>query len=328
MCLEPGPRKRRLSCPRIWLLTRTRYYKVFTSLYAVALLFSQHIMTNSSWTQAHIKSLLNDGRHSLLASLLLMDDASRNAGDTARVCEVVYPPCDTTELSKLGNLDSRKRELVSLAQFRYVATELWVGACANSLRPEKDQAKQLHALSILFKKHPEYKTGAGRVHLTLMGGCRDAADEARVQCLKKLATELDIEVSRDSLSGSANVKEQVTFLVNAPYPEIVTKLGSASVGLNTMQDEHFGINVVEFMVGAQDTRGNKLYELCTDIQAAGLIPVVHASAGPLLDIVVPHDGIRTGRYSGQRCRTRRGASLYFVSRSGTGPRHTQPVAGG
>jgi alpha-1,2-mannosyltransferase len=181
---------------------------VFTSLYAVALLFSQHIMTNSSWTQAHIKSLLNDGRHSLLASLLLMDDASRNAGDTARVCEVVYPPCDTTELSKLGNLDSRKRELVSLAQFRWVATS-WVGACANSLRPEKDQAKQLHALSILFEKHPEYKTGAGRVHLTLMGGCRDAADEARVQGLKKLATELGVEVSRsrDSwrLRSNANV---------------------------------------------------------------------------------------------------------------------------
>ncbi len=38
------------------------------------------------------------------------------------------------------------------------------------------------------------------------------------------------------------------FLVNAPYPEVVRRLGEASVGLNTMQDEHFGINVVEFMV--------------------------------------------------------------------------------
>lgn len=44
------------------------------------------------------------------------------------------------------------------------------------------------------------------------------------------------------------MKEQVTFLVNAPYPDIVARLGTASVGLNTMQDEHFGINVVEFMV--------------------------------------------------------------------------------
>lgn len=29
-------------------------------------------------------------------------------------------------------------------------------------------------------------------------------------------------------------------------------------------------------------------------QAAGLIPVVHSSAGPLLDIVVPYNGLPTG----------------------------------
>ncbi|KAH9077740.1 mannosyltransferase [Lactarius deliciosus] len=67
----------------------------------------------------------------------------------------------------------------------------------------------------------------------------------------------------------------VEFVVNAPYPRILELLGHASVGLNTMVDEHFGINVVEFM-------------------AAGVIPVVHASGGPLRDIVVPVDGLRTG----------------------------------
>jgi hypothetical protein len=36
--------------------------------------------------------------------------------------------------------------------------------------------------------------------------------------------------------------------VNAPYQRILELLGQASVGLNTMVDEHFGINVVEFMV--------------------------------------------------------------------------------
>lgn len=179
-------------------LTYDSYYKVFTSLYGVALLFSQHIMTNSSWTQAHIQSLLNNGRNSMLASLLLMDDASRNAGDTQAVCEVVYPPCDTTELSKLGNLDSRKRELVSLAQFRCVVTTCAFD-CANAFnRPEKEHAKQLYALSSLFAKYPQYKSGKGRVHLTLMGGCRGAADEARVQALRKLAAKLDITVSRNS----------------------------------------------------------------------------------------------------------------------------------
>ena len=45
-----------------------------------------------------------------------------------------------------------------------------------------------------------------------------------------------------------HAQTQTTFLVNAPYPEMLTWLAKASVGLNTMVDEHFGINVVEYMV--------------------------------------------------------------------------------
>ena len=45
------------------------------------------------------------------------------------------------------------------------------------------------------------------------------------------------------------VQEYVDFVVNAPYPRILELLGEASIGVNTMVDEHFGINVVEFMVG-------------------------------------------------------------------------------
>jgi alpha-1,2-mannosyltransferase len=43
-------------------------------------------------------------------------------------------------------------------------------------------------------------------------------------------------------------QECVDFVVNASYPRILELLGEASIGLNTMVDEHFGINVVEFMV--------------------------------------------------------------------------------
>jgi alpha-1,2-mannosyltransferase len=213
------------------------YYHIFTGLYSLALLFSEHTMTNSSWTQAHIKSLLNSGRASVGASILLMDESSdvarelrgeQDKEDRPR-CEVVYPPCDTRELAKLGNLKSRKRELVSLAQFR----------------PEKDHAKQIHALAILLESHPEYKNKQ-RVHLTLMGGSRGPADEARLDALRKLSKELDVEVGTLTLCLLTH-QDNVTFLVNAPYPEIVRRLGEASIGLNTMQDEHFGINVVEFM---------------------------------------------------------------------------------
>ncbi|WWD21459.1 hypothetical protein CI109_105944 [Kwoniella shandongensis] len=239
-----------------WLRTKVKllYYHIFTSLYSVSLLYTEDIMTNSSWTQAHIQSLLTAARSSFLASILLKDEMTltkreergESTKDDRAQCQVVYPPCDTREFMKLGGLEKRKREIVSLAQFR----------------PEKDHAKQIYALSALFDIHPEYRDGDKRISLTLMGGVRDAADEARLEGLRVLAKKLGIE-------------NNVEFLANAPYPEIVRRLGEASIGLNTMMDEHFGINVVEFM-------------------AAGLIPIVHASAGPLLDIVVPYNGQKTG----------------------------------
>ena len=37
-------------------------------------------------------------------------------------------------------------------------------------------------------------------------------------------------------------------MINAPYPELLKLFGKALIGISTMVDEHFGINVVEFMV--------------------------------------------------------------------------------
>jgi alpha-1,2-mannosyltransferase len=104
-----------------------RYYKFFTSLYATSLLFAEEVMTNSSWTHAHITDLLNTGRRSIIAGLLLMDDKTYEVREKQGMemekkagCRVVFPPCDTGSLQGLGNLSDRKRELVSLAQFRWV----------------------------------------------------------------------------------------------------------------------------------------------------------------------------------------------------------------
>lgn len=106
-------------------LMQTSYYRIFTSLYATSLLFPEEVMTNSSWTQAHITNLINDARQSVLAGLLLMDNKTQEIRakrgeptDAPARCRVVFPPCDTEGLQKLGKLESRKREMVSLAQFR------------------------------------------------------------------------------------------------------------------------------------------------------------------------------------------------------------------
>ena len=105
-----------------------RYYRIFTSLYSLSLLFAEEIMTNSSWTQAHLTSLITSARSSFSASIFLLDNKSyeqRAKTDTSRIarkgrCEVVFPPCDTEALEALGKLDKRKRQIVSLAQFRWV----------------------------------------------------------------------------------------------------------------------------------------------------------------------------------------------------------------
>jgi alpha-1,2-mannosyltransferase len=211
-------------------------------------MFSNVTMTNSSWTQNHISNLLQLGRRSYLSSLLnfdrrpsspttdsstVLDDRGAFVHDPPRI---VYPPCDTDEFLRLGNLDARKPVMVSLAQFR----------------PEKDHAKQIEALGLLFERHPGWKERG--VKLLLMGSCRNEDDEKRIRGLEELADKLGVRVS--CVQGSAwsgtdaflYVQEYTEFVVNAPFSEIVQRLGEASIGLNTMVDEHFGISVVEFMV--------------------------------------------------------------------------------
>ena len=91
----------------------------------------------------------------------------------------------------------------------------------------------------------------------------DDQDSKKVYQLRLLVNELGI-------------KDQVEFHLDASWPEILEWLRKASVGVNGMWNEHFGIGVVEY-------------------QAAGLISVVHNSGGPKLDIVIEVDGKPTGK---------------------------------
>ncbi|TFK27677.1 mannosyltransferase [Coprinopsis marcescibilis] len=228
------------------------YYRVLMYYYALCLRTASFLMVNSTWTKNHIDSILRhsdlllDIVHSVPPFLLIKLFSSNNAPKSARC---VYPPCDTQEISSFV-LTNRERVVLSIAQFR----------------PEKDHAAQLHAFKGLLETNPQYNAnGTDPVQLVMVGGSRNAEDAKRVVALRRLAQDLGIE-------------QCVKFIVNASYPVVLDWLSRASVGLSTMQDEHFGINVVEFM-------------------AAGVIPVVHASAGPLLDIVVPFDGQLTGYHA-------------------------------
>ncbi|KAF9242562.1 mannosyltransferase [Melanogaster broomeanus] len=229
------------------------YYRLTMYYYALSLSHARFLMVNSSWTCGHITPLL-------FIKLALSDKAvrliSHGSGSVASVKsdhvkpEIVYPPCDTREMSKFP-LEGRERILLSVAQFR----------------PEKNIPAQVQAFAQLLMEHPEYKVpenGSNEdvVRLVLLGGARHQDDLDRVESLRALAKEL-------------GVQDQVSFVVNAPYPDMLSWLSRSSIGLSTMVDEHFGINIVEFM-------------------AAGLVPLTHASGGPLNDIVVPYKSQPTG----------------------------------
>ena len=49
----------------------------------------------------------------------------------------------------------------------------------------------------------------------------------------------------------------VEFVVNASYHTVLDWLSRANIGLSTMIDEHFGINIVEFMVRVSLHRRNR-----------------------------------------------------------------------
>ncbi|KAH8114787.1 glycosyltransferase family 4 protein [Phellopilus nigrolimitatus] len=220
------------------------YYRIFMYHYASALRRASFLMVNSSWTKNHIDAILahTDTPLSVLHGLLYVLSP---VPLLLSIAQTVYPPCETDELVAFP-LEGREKVLLSVAQFR----------------PEKDHAAQLYALFELLKQHPEHRQ---TVKLVMVGGCRNNEDAARVESLRALAKELEI---------AANVE----FVVNASHGDVLSWLGRASIGLSTMVDEHFGINVVELM-------------------AAGVIPVAHASGGPLNDIVVPYKSEPTGYHA-------------------------------
>ncbi|GJE92608.1 glycosyltransferase family 4 protein [Phanerochaete sordida] len=223
------------------------YYRLFMYYYAQSLRCASFLMANSSWTKNHVDAILChedkllDVLHTFTPLVLLR--LLQFGHVSPKEAKIVYPPCDTREMATFG-LEKRGPIILSVAQFR----------------PEKDHKAQLRAFETFVRKYPQFKEKG--VKLVLIGGSRNAEDAARVDRLRGLAKELGIEA-------------YVEFIVNAPYPEMLQYLSRSSIGLSTMVDEHFGINIVEYM-------------------AAGVIPVTHASGGPLNDIVVPFNGKPTG----------------------------------
>jgi alpha-1,2-mannosyltransferase len=144
----------------------------------------------------------------------------------------VFPPVDVNNLLSFP-IENRELKIISVGQFR----------------PEKNHKLQIRSFADLLKKTNK------KVKLILLGGSRDQEDEERINELKSLVKDLNIE-------------SNVEFEINASNQRLTELLSSSLIGLHTMRCEHFGICIVEY-------------------QAAGLITLAHCSGGPLTDIIQP-----------------------------------------
>eukprot|EP01022_Parablepharisma_sp_SALTPOND_P019917 TRINITY_DN3491_c0_g1_i1.p2 TRINITY_DN3491_c0_g1~~TRINITY_DN3491_c0_g1_i1.p2 ORF type:complete len:253 (+),score=21.85 TRINITY_DN3491_c0_g1_i1:993-1751(+) len=87
----------------------------------------------------------------------------------------------------------------------------------------------------------------------IAGSCRAKDDEKRLEELQEYVQSLDLI-------------DHVVFRKNVEWKDLYNEMKQSMIGIHTMQDEHFGIVVVELI-------------------AAGLVTIAHNSAGPKYDII-------------------------------------------
>jgi alpha-1,2-mannosyltransferase len=213
------------------------YWNLFAFAYSKVGSSIDVVMTNSSWTQSHIKQLWGPYRSKASADI-----------------DVVFPPVAVSEFERAISINEetertqRKPHIIYIAQFR----------------AEKNHELVLSAFANFIHSKPRLPAWPDEPpKLILIGNVREE-DEKRIYRLRILAREL-------------NISDSVEFVCDAKFSSMLDFMAHASVGVNAMWSEHFGIGVVEY-------------------QAAGLISVVNDSGGPKLDIVVDVDGRPTGTF--------------------------------
>lgn len=215
---------------------KRHYWQLFASMYGWVGRHIDVVMCNSTWTANHINILWA---------------RSPRSNPTA---SIIYPPCPVESLLKTIPLTpTTSHTRTQTNQILYIA----------QFRPEKNHSLVLRAFAHYIHSSNPPLPGAATAHLTLIGSVRaNTSDERHIYALRIEARELHID-------------NRTTFITDAPWSVVERHLASASVGVNAMYNEHFGIGNVEGL-------------------AAGLVPVVHRSGGPWLDIVVPWEGAETG----------------------------------
>ncbi|GLA70089.1 asparagine-linked glycosylation protein [Aspergillus tubingensis] len=208
---------------------KRKYWIAFAKLYGWVGGHVDVVMCNSSWTSAHIRTIWGPSRQT----------------NPHKDPTVIFPPTAVSELESTITV-SPETERTRQPLILYIA----------QFRPEKNHPLLLRSFArFLQERRDQNADPETEPKLVLIGSVRHASpDETHIYNLRLLAHEL-------------RIRDQTTFICDASWPTILEHLATASIGVNAMWNEHFGICVVEY-------------------QAAGLISVVHDSGGPREDIVI------------------------------------------
>lgn len=160
------------------------YYKIISYLYGCVGRLINISLVNSTWTCNHIEKIFG------------------------KKPEILFPPCDVEEFSKL-ELEGREECMI---------------LSVNQFRPEKNIPMQIEILKRLNEKSKQFK-------LTIVGGVKN----------KELYEQVKQKISAYGLN------DYVTFNKDANYDVLKKCLSKSDIGLHTMIDEHFGICTVDYM---------------------------------------------------------------------------------
>ncbi|KAF2002668.1 glycosyltransferase family 4 protein [Amniculicola lignicola CBS 123094] len=203
------------------------YWQLFAWLYCRVGSTIDVVMTNSSWTQAHIQTLWGPYRN------------NETDSDSTDI-DVVFPPVAVEEVVSnvvVSEASEKKREpsILYIAQFR----------------PEKNHQLILEAFASFMQSSPTFPSYPGATpKLVLIGSVRDSDDATRVYKLRLLAREL-------------HIADNVEFICDASWSAMLERMQTCSLGVNGMWNEHFGIGVVEYQAAGlisvvNDSGGPKL----------------------------------------------------------------------
>ncbi|KAF7459243.1 Glycosyl transferase [Cryptosporidium felis] len=237
----PQVRKDTIEKEKAGNLLKYLYLKLFSWIYYLSIKFASKVVVNSNWTRDKFIELWGN--------------------KVFNIC-VCYPPINVNlhQFPNSNNPEMRKNQIFSLSQFR----------------KEKNHFLQIKVFSEVLQRIDKLKDFA-------TGQDKEKFEELYKEIKFKMCgtsqiSNIEYNNYIDSIRKMIKyegLEEKIELLIDSNSDEIQRIMNTSRVALHTMEDEHFGICVAEFI-------------------SSGLVTIAHKSGGPEKDILKPYKGKPVG----------------------------------